>query len=103
MAARTNIVPDIDLNLRLLAADVADLDVVLRTWDDEPVPELLAFEMEWRVIVVKLNEIEQLQDTGMLTDEQCQRYQAIMRRVEPHVAALQERTLAIPSRLSGAR
>ncbi len=100
MASRTDSTKRIEVDLDLLTADVADLDTTLQEWDRLSDVERLAFEMEWRLAVQKLDTLSQLRDNGVMSHHQTHRHDQILSALEPHINALMHRRLAVPEQFA---
>jgi hypothetical protein len=66
----TDINTDIDRQLRMLAADIADMQTLLQTWEGSSESERLTWETEWPAVAALLATLCRHDRNGSLTDDQ---------------------------------
>ena len=96
MVAKTDILTRVDGNLDYASAMVGDLPEVVEEWDDEPIVDLHAWEMEWHEAMDRLHTVYEAREAGFLRPDQEERYQAVLRELKPQLPTVQRLELFLP-------
>jgi len=97
MATPTDVSINIDHQLRMLAADIADMRTLLSTWDTAPPPERLSWEAEWPAVAAMLSLLCGLQGDNALTDAQGQALSVLTEHARSLAPMLRERGFTVPA------
>jgi hypothetical protein len=98
MAIQTrNLRTDVDHQLQLLCADIADIRQFLEESDNTTTAELRSWHSEWPDVIARLERMVRARDAGDFTDEQSQSLDSVLSSVEFVKSDLLRAGLSIPS------
>lgn len=96
MVARADILTRVDRNLNYASAMVHDLPTIVEEWDDEPMINLHAWEMEWHETMDRLHTVYEAREAGLPRADQEERFQAVLRDLKPQLPTVQRLELFVP-------
>lgn len=73
---------------------VHDLLTIVEEWDDEPMINLHAWEMEWHEAMDRLHTVYEAREAGLLRPDQEERFQAVLRELKPQLPTVQRLELS---------
>ncbi|MBA2451805.1 MAG: hypothetical protein H0V47_01435 [Chloroflexia bacterium] len=94
MVARADTLTRVDTNLNYAPAMVHDLPTIVEEWDDEPMINLHAWEMEWHEAMDRLHTVYEAREAGLLRPDQEERFQAVLRELKPQLPTVQRLELS---------
>ena len=97
MATPTDVRINIDHQLRMLAADIADMRTLLSTWDTASPSERLSWEAEWPAVSAMLSLLCRLQRDEALTHAQYQALSILIEDAQSLASMLSARGLTVPT------
>lgn len=97
MATPTDVNLNIDHQLRMLAADIADMRTLLQTWEVASVSERLTWESEWPAVTALLDVLCRRYQAGTLTFDQGRCLETLLSQAGSMAPMLKRHGFAIPS------
>ncbi|CAN5582088.1 hypothetical protein BH24CHL1_BH24CHL1_02660 [soil metagenome] len=73
---------------------VHDLLTIVEEWDDEPMINLHAWEMEWHEAMDRLHTVYEAREAGLLRPDQEERFQAVLRELKPQLPTVRRLELS---------
>lgn len=102
MAERAGMTPEhLDGYLSSVSAELAWLPEWEELWPDEPEDNRVTYHLEWDNLMGAVAALEQAEHAGLLTDEQRERYRALLDRLREVMPIIERLNLTRPPVLVG--
>ena len=97
MATTSNLTQRIETVLDGVTAETDSLPELAASWEDESDVNRYVWDIEWRELMARLEDVEAAYRAGAMTAEQQARYHTLRQKLRTHLPLLEQLGLTTPS------